>query len=109
VSGYGVIDIIERHKTVSTLVIGTVLKETGAMPGKIEYQRVNLAEIETSSDEDDYGDIFAKERRNGATKGRPLRHSSKKKDFYSSILTISNGWGCYLHRSRGLPTDKVRT
>lgn len=49
------------------------------MPGKIQYERVNLAEIETSSDEDDYGDLFAKERRNGGGKGRPLRHSAKKK------------------------------
>ena len=26
---------------------------------QVAYERVNLADIETSSDEDDYGDLFA--------------------------------------------------
>jgi len=47
------------------------------MPGKVQYERVNLAEIETSTDEDDYGDLFAKERRQGLGKSRPLRHKKK--------------------------------
>lgn len=49
------------------------------MPNKVLYERVNLADIETSSDEDDYGDLFAQERRNGHGKSRPLRNLSKKK------------------------------
>ena len=27
---------------------------------QVQYERVNLADIETSSEEDDYGDLFAK-------------------------------------------------
>jgi len=49
------------------------------MPTKVAYERVNLADIETSSDEDDYGDLFAHERRMGHGKSRPLRNLSKKK------------------------------
>jgi len=49
------------------------------MPTKVAYERVNLADIETSSEEDDYGDLFAKERRQGHGKSRPLRKLSKKK------------------------------
>lgn len=49
------------------------------MPTKVAYERVNLADIETSSEEDDYGDLFAHERRMGHGKSRPLRNLSKKK------------------------------
>jgi len=49
------------------------------MPSKVAYERVNLADIETSSEEDDYGDLFAHERRMGHGKSRPLRNLSKKK------------------------------
>jgi len=49
------------------------------MPTKVAYERVNLADIETSSDDDDYGDLFAHERRMGHGKSRPLRNLSKKK------------------------------
>jgi len=49
------------------------------MPNKVHYERVNLAEIESSSDDDDYGELFAKERRQALGKGRHLRNLAKKK------------------------------
>jgi len=55
------------------------VEEKNKMPTKVAYERVNLADIETSSDEDDYGDLFAHERRMGHGKSRPLRNLSKKK------------------------------
>lgn len=35
------------------------------MANKVRYERVNLADIDTSSDDDDYGDLFAAERARG--------------------------------------------
>ena len=44
---------------------------------KVQYERVSLADIDTSSDEDDYGELFAAER-GRIVKGRP-RGSGRKK------------------------------
>ena len=50
---------------------------------QVAYERVNLADIETSSDEDDYGDLFA--------------HVSWKNMFVSKISIL---WGLKLLRLR---------
>eukprot|EP00092_Neocalanus_flemingeri_P008582 GFUD01009248.1.p1 GENE.GFUD01009248.1~~GFUD01009248.1.p1 ORF type:complete len:196 (-),score=43.98 GFUD01009248.1:58-645(-) len=47
------------------------------MTNKVHYERVNLADIDTSSDEDDYGDLFAAER-GRIVKGRPKVAPRKK-------------------------------
>merc|ERR1711892_1524387 len=47
------------------------------MTSKVHYERVNLADIDTSSDEDDYGDLFAAER-GRIVKGRPKVSGRKK-------------------------------
>ena len=41
------------------------------------YERVNLADIDTSSDDDDYGELFGTER-GKITKGRPKLAGRKK-------------------------------
>jgi len=47
------------------------------MSGKpVKYERVNIDDIDTSSDDDDYGDLFANER-GRIVKGRPKFHSRK--------------------------------
>ena len=47
---------------------------------QVHYERVNLADIDTSSDEDDYGDLFAAER-GRIVKGRPKVSARKKGEY----------------------------
>ena len=44
----------------------------------MKYERVNIDDIDTSSDDDDYGDLFANER-GRIVKGRPKIHTRKGK------------------------------
>jgi len=43
---------------------------------QVRYERVNIDDIDTSSDDDDYGDLFANER-SRITKGRPKIQTRK--------------------------------
>ena len=49
---------MQNHQ--SGLKLAQVLKHGLILTGlQVAYERVNLADIETSSEEDDYGDLFA--------------------------------------------------
>jgi len=84
----------------------------------VRYERVNIDDIDTSSDDDDYGDLFANERSRITSNGRrskmmPARKGTKTKYswccrslaailFVLAILLILAGVALYLDPKDGL-------
>jgi len=70
------------------------------MTGKVHYERVSLADIDSSSESDDYGDLFASER-GRIGKGRPKGPTENNYNNYnnykhSSKTIVETSGPCYI-------------